>query len=288
MLQSQVKRYVESLTKTIQNNYHYLKETVEDFREMCLMVTPERNIPSGIIRDIRQTYKEIQNRLGEIKAIEQLIQGKYRQYYHRNPLFDKEILEFRFLAKSCFTKFESTLMQKKAQEKAKEISIEKEQVLEEGEKSVFFQWFRSQENQVTFIKNLRILSELDYEIPTDSRLTEKREVSQNRPRSLTLFAFSGDEKSIEELHARIRLREHDIIERFDRDELHGLLTHLREIHLLDVEKIFRGILERGGFSRLKCLLCSIHSPKDLEKDILDLAKNTLQQMTEGEIKILSI
>jgi hypothetical protein len=288
MLQSQAKRYVESLMKTIQNNYQYLKETLEDFREMCLMVTPERNVPSDIIRDIRQTYKEMQNRLGEIKAIEQLIQGKYRQYYRRDPLFDKEILEFRFLAKSCFTKFESTLMQKKAQEKTKEILREDKQVLEEDEKSVFFRWFRSEDNQVTFIKNLRILSELDYEIPPNSRLAEKREVNQNRPRSLTLFVFSGDEKSIDELHARIRLREHDIVERFDRDELHGLLTHLREIPPLEVERIFRGLLEKGGFSKLKCFLCSIHSPKDLEKDLFGLTKKTLQQMTEGEIKLISI
>jgi hypothetical protein len=288
MLQNQVKRYVDSLEKTIQNNYHYLKEAIADFREMCFMVNPERNTPLEIISDIRKTYKEIQNRLAEIKAIEQLIQGKYRQYYRRDPLFDKEILEFRFLAKSCFNKFEYTLLQKKAQERTKEISREKGQVLEDDEKGLIFQWFRSQEDQVTFIKNLRTLSELDYEAPSDSKMSEKREVSQNRPRTLTLFVFSGDEKSIEELHARIRLREHDIIERYHSDELHGLLTHLREINLLEVEKIFRGILERGGFSKLKCLLCSIRSHKDLEKNILGLVKNTLQQMTEGEIKILSI
>ena len=35
-------RYAESLERTVQNNHHYLKEAVEDFREMCLRVTPER------------------------------------------------------------------------------------------------------------------------------------------------------------------------------------------------------------------------------------------------------
>ena len=39
--------------------------------------------PTGIVVDIREIYKEIRNRLTEIKAIEQLLQGKYRQYYHR-------------------------------------------------------------------------------------------------------------------------------------------------------------------------------------------------------------
>jgi hypothetical protein len=34
------------------------------------MVTPERNIPTGILIDIREMYKEIRSRLTEIKAIE--------------------------------------------------------------------------------------------------------------------------------------------------------------------------------------------------------------------------
>ena len=46
MEKDRVQRYAESLEKTIQNNYHYLKETIEDFQEMCRMVTPERNVPT--------------------------------------------------------------------------------------------------------------------------------------------------------------------------------------------------------------------------------------------------
>jgi len=38
------------------------------------MVTPERNVPREIIADIREQYKEIRNRLTEIKAVEQLLQ----------------------------------------------------------------------------------------------------------------------------------------------------------------------------------------------------------------------
>jgi hypothetical protein len=58
------------------------------------MVTPERNVPKEIIVDIRELFKEIRNRLTEIKAVQQLLQGKYRQYYRRDSLRDKEILEF--------------------------------------------------------------------------------------------------------------------------------------------------------------------------------------------------
>ena len=81
---------------------------------------PERNVPAEIIVDIREMYKEIRNRLTEIKAIEQLLQGKYRQYYHRDSLRDKEIMEFGFIAKNCYSKFEYTLMQIEAIKRLKE------------------------------------------------------------------------------------------------------------------------------------------------------------------------
>jgi len=117
MEKDRTQRYVESLERTIKSDYSYLKETIDEFREMCQMIKPERSLPHGIVVDIREIYKEIRNRLTEIKAIEQLLQGKYRQYYHRDSLRDKEILEIGFIAKNSFTKFEYTLKQKEALEK---------------------------------------------------------------------------------------------------------------------------------------------------------------------------
>jgi len=283
MEKDRVQRYAQNLEKTIQNNYHYLKETIKDFREMCLMVTPERNVPPEIILDIREIYKEIRNRLTEIKAIEQVLQGKYRQYYHRDAIRDKEILEFGFIAKNCYSKFEYTIMQREAQKKAKE---ERERVLRVVQKGVPCQWFHSKENQVIFIKNLRILKDLDYGIPSDLETGERREVIQNRPRSLTLFVFSGDGRLIDDLQSQIQLREHDIIERYAQDELHGLLAHLREIDSLELEKKFKEFIGKQEFSKLKCLLLSVHSPKNLEGDLLGLIKKTLQEMREGEVKTL--
>ena len=68
-MEERVQRYVKSLERTIQSNHHYLKETIEEFQDLCRMVTPERHVPAGILIDIREMYKEIRNRLTEIKAI---------------------------------------------------------------------------------------------------------------------------------------------------------------------------------------------------------------------------
>jgi hypothetical protein len=280
MEKDRVQRYAESLERTIQNNFHYLKKTIEDFQEMCRMVTPERSIPAGIIVDIREMYKEIRNRLTEMKAIEQLLQGKYRQYYHRDSVRDKEIMEFGFVAKNCYSKFEYTLMQIEALKRLKESSHKMDHPSEP------LQWFHSKENQVALIKNLRVLKELDYE-PTPKEVgAERREMVESR--ILTLFLFSGDPLSLDHLQSQIRLREHDLIERCGQEEVRGVLVHLKKVNPSEVQSVFHRIMENSSMKKLKCLLIGIHSAKDLEGDLLNLIRSTLQQMMEGELKTISI
>jgi hypothetical protein len=280
MEKDRVQRYAESLERTIQNNFHYLKKTIEDFQEMCRMVTPEKHIPAGILNDIREMYKEIRNRLTEIKAIEQLLQGKYRQYYHRDSIRDKEILEFGFVAKNCYSKFEYTIMQIEAIKRLKESSPKTDHSSEP------LQWFHSKENQVALIKNLRVLKEMDYEPTPEEIGAERREMVGNR--TLTLFLLSGDSLSLDHLQSQIQLREHDILERYGQEELRGVLVHLRKVDPSEVERVFRHIMENRGMKELKCLLIPIHSPKNLEGDLLNLIHTTLRQMTEGELKTILI
>jgi hypothetical protein len=175
------------------------------------------------------------------------------------------------------------MLQKEALKRVKE----RERVSKgEEQKGVPYQWFRSKENQVTFIRNLRILNDLDYESSSELGTGERREVVQNRPRSLTLFVFLGESSILDDLQSRMKLREHDIVERYAKNELHGLLTHLREIDPVEIEKKIRTLTECQEFSKLKCLLLSVRSHKDLEADIMGLIDRTLQKMKEGEVKTL--
>lgn len=280
MEQDRVQRYAESLERTIRNNYHYLKEAIDDFQDLCRMVTPERNIPTGILIDIREMYKEIRSRLTEIKAIEQLLHGKYRQYYKRDSMRDKEIMEFGFIAKNCYSKFEYTMVQIEVMKRLKEHAPKVEHPSEP------FQWFRSKENRVALIKNLRMLMELDYESTPEEVGRERREIVESR--TLTLFLLSGDSLSFDHLQSQIRLREHDMIERYGQEEIRGVLAHLRKVDPPEVEKMFQKFMESKGLTKLKCLLLPINSPKDLEGDLLKLIKTTLQEMVEGGLKTLSI
>ena len=280
MEQDRVQKYVKGLERTIQNNHHYLKESIEDFQEMCRMVSPEKHVPAGIAIDIREMYKEIRNRLTEIKAIEQLLQGKYRQYYHRDSLRDKEILEFGFIVKNCYSKFEYTMVQIESIKRLKEHAPKVEHPAEH------LQWFRSKENQVAFIKNLNPLMELDYDPPPEEIGEERRDMAGSR--TFTLFLFSGDSLSLDQLQSQIQFREHDTIERYSPEEIRGVLAHLRKVDPIEVEKKFRQIMESKGLTDLKCLLLPIHSSKDLKRDLLKLIKTALHEMTQGELRTLSV
>jgi hypothetical protein len=256
--------YVASLEQIMKNTHFDIRETMNQLQELCLRVIPERVVPMGIITDVRQTYKEIQDQLTKIRGVKQLLEAKYRQYYRRDSLRDREIMEFGFLAKNLYSKFEFTLLEIDAKRKLRD----REGHFGPHRKHIPFPWFQSKENQIILLRNLRGLYELDYKTRSDLEVGEKREVIQNGLRSISLFVLSGEGTLIDNLQSRMRLREYDIKERYTRDELRGALTHLREISLSEVERVVKRFMDSSEFPKLKCLLFSIQSQKDLEREVL--------------------
>jgi len=276
--------YVAGLERMLKASQLSLKDTVAHFQEMCSKVTPERNLPEEMIVDIRKTYSEIQDQLNKIKGIQQLLEGKYRQYYRRNPLREREIVEFGFLAKNYYFKFESILKEVGARSTLRE----QEKPLREYDQIIVVRWFRSEENQGILLRNLQSLNELDYKISAVLQSEERRRVVQHGSRSLSLFTLSGEANVIDELQSRIRLREYDIKERYGPGEFRGVLTHLKEISAAEVERVMRRFMQSGEFSKPKCLLFPIRSSKDLRKEILDSTEEILQKLAAGDVKTLLI
>lgn len=275
--------YVASLEQILRNTHFDLTDAMKQLQDLCVRVTPERIIPMGIITDVRQTYKEIQDQLTKIRGVHQLLESKYRQYYRRDSLRDREIFESAFLAKSLYWKFECTLQEIEAKKNLRD----KKEPLGVPPR-IPLAWFHSNENQTILLQNLRSLYELDYKTLSDLEYVQKRVVIQNGKRSISLFILSGEATLIDHLQSHMRLREYDIQERFTRDELRGALTHLREVSPSEAEKVIRRFTESSEFSKLKCLLLSIQSQKDLEKEILGSTENILQVMAEGEVRTLLI
>ncbi len=275
--------HVAGLEQIAKNTHLNLKEMTNQFEELCQRVAPERIVPMGIIADVRQTYREIQDQLTKIKGVNQLLEGKYRQYYRRDPVRDREIVEFAYLTKSLYSKFECILQENEAKRKSKyteaPVDLHRERVPS---------WFHARENQIVLLRTLEHLYNLDYSNRSETEFVRKREVVWDGNRSISLFILSGEAVLIDRLQPRIRLREYDIEERFARDEIRGALTHLREIPSSEVERVMRRFMDIDESSKLKCLLLSVRSNVDLQEDTLDTAENVLQLMKNGEVKTLPV
>jgi hypothetical protein len=275
---------VAGLERIMDNTRFDLREAMDQFQGLCLMITAERKVPIDIITETRQTYKKIQEQLTKISVARQLLEGKYRQYYHRDSRREREITEIAFLAKSLYLTFEYTLQEIEAKNKLKDRGEHFVAVSQQ----IPFRWFQSAGNQIVLLRNLETLSELDYKTRFKLGFERRREVIQNGMRSISLFALLGEIKLIDTLQSRMRFREYDITERFKEDEFRGALTHLREISPSEVRKVIRRFTDSSEFLKMKCLLLPIQSQKDLKKEIVRSTENILHLMGEGEVKVLSI
>ena len=272
------------LERIMENTRFDLRETMDQFQGLCLMITAERNVPIDIITETRQTYKQIQDQLTKISVARQLLEGKYRQYYRRDYQREREIMEIAFLAKSLYSKFEYTLQEIEAKSKLKG----REEYFEAHRQQIPFPWFQSEENQIILLKNLHNLDELDYKTKFKLGFERRREVIQNAMRSISLFALLGEVTLIDILQSRMRFREYDITERYKEDEFRGALTHLREVSPSQVQKVIGRFAGTSEFLKLKCLLLTIQSQNDLKKETVRSTEDILQLMGEGEVRVLSI
>jgi hypothetical protein len=272
------------LERIMENARFDLREAMDQFQGLCLTITAERNVPIDIITETRQTYKKIQDQLTKITGARQLLEGKYGQYYHRDSHREREITEIAFLAKSLNLKFEYTLQEIEARSKLKDRGEHFAGISQHTQ----FRWFQSAGNQIALFRNLEKLSELDYKTRFELGFERRREVIQNEIRSISLFALLGETKLIDSLESRMRIREYDIMERYKEDEFRGALTHLREISPSQVEKVIGRFADSSEFPKMKCLLLSVQSRKDLRKEIVRSTENILNVMEVGEVRVLSI
>jgi hypothetical protein len=279
-----VQRYVAGLEQVVRSTHQDLREAMIQFQGYSQRVTAQGTVASGTVTDIRKVYKEIQDQLAKIRGVNQLLEGRYRQYYRRDPLRDKEISEFGFLAKNLYTRFDRILqgMEVKGPEG------EKEEASDACDPSTTFQWFHSSENQDVLQRTLRRLYALEYNTRPGLDDGKSRRVIHDRQRSLSLFVLSGEERFVETLQSRMHVREYDIKERYAKDELRGALTHLRQISGAEVEGVIRRFVGGHGVPEFKCLLFFIQSQADLEKETLRSSDTVLKGMMRGEVRTLAV
>ena len=281
-----VQRYVASLEQVVRSTHLDLRGSMVQFQEYSQRLTGDQAVASGMVTDIRKIYVGINDQLTKIRGINQLLESRYRQYYRRDPIRDREILEFGALSKKLYTRFETLLQEMETKGKI----AEKEDQPEMGDRRVSSRWFRSKENQTLLMGNLQSLYTLDYIYRTGRGVDaeRKRRVIEDKLRSLSLFILSGEGGMLDTLESRMQLREYDIKERYAKDELRGALTHLREISTTEVEGVIKRYIDTREVPSLKCLLLWVQSQEDLGKETLGSVDVILKGMTGGEVKTLRI
>ena len=282
--QARLIAYVKGLDRKVRDDIQFIKDNVEDMKELCRFISPEKNAPQGMIVDIREMYKEIQSRFKEIHAIQQMMQGKYRQYYQyyrRDPIRDKTILELGFVVKTTYVRFEENMKLVLEKTKAKD----REEAEKKGQKERIIQWFVSRENQIALLRNIRKIRELDYTPGIGKGGAEKR--GTEGVRSLTLFLIKGEADVLDAVQSQLHFREYDLMERHGEKEVRGVLTHLREVDPSEIEGLIHRLLESRGLSKLRCLLLPVQPHHELELKAMELIEKTLEEMKEGEVRTLS-
>ncbi len=280
MQSDQIRAYAAGLEQILKNTHLSLKEMAARLQELSQLVGPERFVPQSIILDIRRIYKEIQEQVTKFNNIEQLLMGKYRLYYRRDPVRYRDVMEVAHVARNCFFRVESSLREMESKRRLRErVSKVRGQEVRA--------WFRFEEHEKALRSCFRLSESFIPMASSRAEIQERRQGGGDRPRSLSLFLFSGEEDCIGDLQAGIRIRAYDIRERYDRDEFRGALIHLRELSGSEMEQVIRRLAGRAEFSRLKCLLLPIHSENDLQKQSVVSAKAIVEQMELGEVRVLS-
>ena len=254
-----IRRYVMSLENNIDMNCRFLSDIYDDFRDKCKMVAPGKPFPPDVVARVRRQYKEIRDRLAEIRAVQQLLKGKYRRAARRNPVRDKKIDELGFAFKNYYSSFEFNVRAIERMKRQSEQERWKPQIL-----------YRSQENNLKFKEVLKLLG--------------PREGGYH---SISVVFLKGDGPSIAGICERgIRLKNGDVFEKYGDDEIRMSIAHGEESESRRIEEVMRRFLLHKGLKSFKCAIYRVEKEGDLKRDIKGLLSQALDSMGNKELKVV--
>ena len=254
-----IRRYVMSLENNIDMNCRFLSDIHDEFRDRCKMVSPDRSFPPDVVVQVKRQYKEIRDRLAEIRAIQQLLKGKYRRAAKKSPLRDKKIDELGFAFKNYYSSFEFNL---------RTIERLKRKLKEEPRGPQVL--YRNQENNFKFKEGLKLLG--------------PREGGYH---SISVVFLKGDKASMEEIYERgIRLKEGDVFEKYGDDEIRMSISHGEESESRKLQEVIRRFLLYKAFKSVKCAIYRVEKESDLRRDVEGLLHQALDSMENKELKVV--
>lgn len=253
------RRYVMSLENKIDMNLRFLSDIHDDFREKCKMVAPGRPFPMDVVARVKRQYKEVRDRLSEIRAVQQLLTGRYRRVAKRNPLRDKKIEELGFAFKNHYSSFEFNLRAIERLKRQAQQGAEKPQHL-----------FRDQDKNLKFNSAVKLLS-----------------AKEGGYRSISVVFLKGDKASIGKICERgIQVEEGGLFEKYADEEIRMCIVHSEESGSDRFQEAMVRFLQHEWVESAKCAIYRIGEQGDLRRDIEGLLHRTLESTGNKELKVV--
>jgi hypothetical protein len=267
------------LERVIEKNQQYLDTVAENLLNACLGAGSAKDVPPTVIENVLAVYNTMRSRLAEVEVIRTLLLQRHHKSMPENPGHKKLIADLDAQIQALMAR----LGKKKTAAAAGGPGAAPQPAAEARPASD--RWLRIEQDSLAFTVNARLLDELEYEAP--AKPGESVRVVQMSGRGFTLFNLRGPASALDALFPRIRLRQHDIIERFGAQEIRGVLTHLRRTSTSDIKHIFQRLLT-SQFSDVKCILLGLHSPDQLDDHFLKYLERMIGEMRPGEIRTIEI
>ena len=268
-----------NLERVIEKNQRYLDSVAEDLQRKILGGASLESAPASVLKDILKLYQDMRTRALEVEAVQRLLNHRLRKPHQQDPKRQKLIADLdgqiaALSARLAAVDAPGPGAVRGATGKGAS-----------PDRPPSDRWLRIEQDSLAFTINARLLDELEYERPLQPG--ESRRVVQKTGRGFTLFTLRGPASALDELYPCIRLRQHDIVERFGATEIRGVLTHLRQTATSDIRHIFERLLA-NRFSDVKCVLMGLHSPDQLDEHFLEYLERMVGKMRHGEIRTIDI
>ena len=273
----QTNRFSDLLERVIEKNTDFLKSASASLGSEPPPGKVLREAPDSVLREALSLYEEMRKRILEIEKVRQVM-VKHRGKAPGNPPSPKLLGDLNEQIRTL------------AEELAKRSPESHARLPGTAEDAVpADRWLRDEEDRVAFTVNARLLSDLEYaparpalKSPAQPAAPVERLV-QRTGRSFTLISLHGPAPALDAILPGLRIREHDILERYSATEIRGVLTHLRPISEHEVARLIRRFIE-NGFADAKCLFVGIDSPAQIDIAFLHALEQTAQKMHPGECR----
>jgi len=271
------------LERVIARNRAFLESAATDLRQTLLAADTAQEVPAPVVSEALQLYRDLRARILEIDAVNRLLAQRSGREAPKDPKRERLLQELdRQIRVLC------ARLEKQGAEPAAACAKATEQI-DRTVRPPAERWLKDGDDTVAFTAKARLLDELEHppaaapgrKDTADARQTDRA------GRGFTLFSIRGAATAIDALFPEIRLREHDIVERYSAYEIRGVLTHLRRTTLAEVSTVFQRLLTTR-FPEVKCILIELGSPDHLNEEVLDMLERTAGGMRPGAMQIIDL